>query len=161
MNTEQKALSKQVTNRFLFKLFSISKLPLAFISGLKVLALDEGQCSTSVRYKYLNKNPFQSMYFAVLNMAAELSTGALAMIATKGRDPSVAVIIVSMRADFQKKAIGTITFTCSDGEKLFQAVDKAIETREPQTATATTIGKNENGEIVSTCEFTWSFKERN
>ena len=160
MRDEQKAFAKQVTNRFLFKLFSISKLPLAFISGLKVLALDENQCSTSVRYKYLNKNPFQSMYFAVLNMAAELSTGALAMIATKGRDPSVAVIIVSMRADFQKKAIGTITFTCFDGEKLFQAVDKAIETREPQTATATTIGKNENGEIVSSCKFTWSFKER-
>ena len=101
------------------------------------------------------------MYFSVLNMAAELSTGVLALLATKGRDPSVAVIIVSMRADFKIKAIGTITFTCSDGEKLFQAVDKAIETREPQTATATTIGKNENGEIVSTCEFTWSFKERN
>jgi hypothetical protein len=160
MNTEQKALSKQVTNRFLFKLFSISKLPLAFISGLKVLALDEGQCSTSVRYKYLNKNPFRSMYFAVLNMAAELSTGVLAMLATTGKRPSVAVIIVSMKADFHKKATDTITFTCTDGEKLFRAVDKAIETKEPQTATVETVGKNENGEIVSSCKFTWSFKER-
>ena len=160
MNTEQKAFSKQVTNRFLFKLFSISKLPLAFISGLKVLALDEGKCSTSVRYKYLNKNPFRSMYFAVLNMAAELSTGVLAMLATTGKRPSVAVIIVSMKADFHKKATDTITFTCTDGEKLFRAVDKAIETKEPQTATVETVGKNENGEIVSSCKFTWSFKER-
>ena len=93
-------------------------------------------------------------------MAAELSTGVLALLATKGRDPSVAVIIVSMKADFQKKATDTITFTCSDGEKLFRAVDKAIETKEPQIATVATVGKNENGEIVSTCEFTWSFKER-
>ena len=161
MKDEKQAFAKQVTNRFLFKLFSIRKLPMAFISGLKVLELTENHCTTSVRYKFLNKNPFRSMYFSVLNMAAELSTGVLALLATKGRDPSVAVIIVSMRADFKIKAIGTITFTCSDGEKLFQAVDKAIETREPQTATATTIGKNENGEIVSTCEFTWSFKERN
>ena len=160
MRNEQKAFAKQVTNKFLFKLFSISKLPLAFISGLKVLDLDENQCSTSVGYKYLNKNPFQSTYFAVLNMAAELSTGVLALLATKGRAPSVAVIIVSMKADFQKKAIDTITFSCSDGEKLFRAVDKAIETKEPQTATVVTAGKNENGEIVSACEFTWSFKER-
>ena len=160
MKDEQKAFVKQITNTFLFKLFSISKLPLAFISGLKVLALDKDQCSTSVRYKYLNKNPFKSSYFAVLNMAAELSTGVLALLATKGRDPGVAVIIVSMKADFHKKATDTTTFTCTDGEKLFRAVEKTIETKEPQTATASTIGRNENGEIVSTGEFTWSFKER-
>ena len=125
-----------------------------------MLDLDENQCSTSVGYKYLNKNPFQSTYFAVLNMAAELSTGALALLATKGREPSVAVIIVSMKADFQKKATDKTTFTCSDGEILFQAVDKAIETNEPQTATVATVGKNENGGIISSCEFTWSFKQR-
>jgi|TARA_B110001454_G_scaffold183459_1_gene178636 hypothetical protein len=160
MNKGQNKFVKRVKNRFLFKLFTIAKLPLGFIAGLKVLDLDENQCSTSVGYKYLNKNPFQSTYFAVLNMAAELSTGILALLATKGRDPSVAVIIVSMKSDFQKKATDTITFTCSDGEKLFRAVDKAIETKEPQTATVATVGKNKNGEIVSTCKFTWSFKER-
>ncbi|HIB29601.1 MAG TPA: thioesterase, partial [Candidatus Marinimicrobia bacterium] len=85
MNKEQNKFVKRVKSRFLFKLFTIAKLPLAFISGLKVLDLDENQCSTSVQYKYLNKNPFQSMYFAVLNMAAELSTGVLALLATKGR----------------------------------------------------------------------------
>ena len=71
MNKEQNKFVKRVKSRFLFKLFTIAKLPLAFISGLKVLDLDENQCSTSVGYKYLNKNPFQSTYFAVLNMAAE------------------------------------------------------------------------------------------
>ena len=159
MKDEKQAFAKQVTNRFLFKLFSIRKLPMAFISGLKVLELTENHCTTSVRYKFLNKNPFRSMYFSVLNMAAELSTGVLALLATKGRDPGIAVIIVSMKADFQKKATDTTTFTCTDGEKLFRAVEKTIETKEPQTATASTIGRNENGEIVSIGEFTWSFKE--
>ena len=64
------------------------------------------------------------------------------MLATTGKRPSVAVIIVSMKADFHKKATDTITFTCTDGEKLFRAVDKAIETKEPQATTVETVGKN-------------------
>ena len=160
LNSQQLLLLNRINNKFLFKLFSIFKLPLAFLTGLKIEKLKGEKCITSVRLKYLNKKPFRSTYFAVLSMAAELSTGAIALLAAEGRHPSVAKIITSMKADFVKKATGRTQFTCSEGQKLFRAVDKAIATKQPQVETVSSFGCDEHGEIVAEFEFTWSFKQR-
>ena len=77
-----------ISSNDLFKLFSIFKLPLAFLTGLKIEKLKGEKCITSVRLKYLNKNPFRSTYFAVLSMAAELSTGAIALLAAEVANPA-------------------------------------------------------------------------
>ena len=61
-------------NQFLF-----FKLPSAFLCGVRVKAINEKQCVVSVKHRWINQNPFNSMYFAVQAMAAELSTGALVM----------------------------------------------------------------------------------
>jgi hypothetical protein len=53
-------------------------LPSAFICGVRVATIDEKQC-VSVKHRWINQNPFNSMYFAVQAMAAELATGALVM----------------------------------------------------------------------------------
>jgi hypothetical protein len=94
-------------------------------------------------------------------MAAELSTGAYALIATKGKDESVAVILVSTRAEFLKKATGTSTFTCTDWNEFDNAATNAIKTNEAQTVTGKSIGVNNEGEEIARFEFTWSFKKRN
>ena len=138
----------------------MTKLPLAFITGLKIIDFTNDECVTSVRFKYLNKNPFDSTYFAVLSMAAELSTGAIALLAAEGRHPSVAKIITSMKADFVKKATGRTKFTCTEGKKLFSAVDKAIAAKESQVETVSSVGCDESGDVVAHFEFTWSFKQR-
>jgi hypothetical protein len=63
-----------------FKLnFYFFKLPAAFICGVRVKKLDEKECVATVKHRWINQNPFNSMYFAVQAMAAELSTGALVM----------------------------------------------------------------------------------
>jgi hypothetical protein len=149
-----------MTNRFLFKLFSIRKLPLAFLTGLKIIQLDESKCITSVNYNYLNKNPFRSTFWAVLGMAAELSTGAYALLSTKGKGESIAVILVSTQAEFLKKATGISTFVCTDWCAFDDAVNKTIETGVPQTTKGKTVGTNKDGELVANFEFTWSFKRR-
>ena len=61
-------------NQFLF-----FKLPSAFICGVRVKTIDATECIVSVKHRWINQNPFQSMYFAVQAMGAELSTGALVM----------------------------------------------------------------------------------
>ena len=160
LNREQLLLLNRINNHFFFKLFSIVKLPLAFLTGLKIVKLNGDECITSVRLKYLNKNPFRSTYFAVLSMASELSTGAIALLASEGRHPSVAKIITSMKADFVKKATGRTIFTCAEGKKLFSAVDKAIEGKEAQVETVSSVGCDESGDVVAHFEFTWSFKQR-
>ena len=161
MNETQKKFCRKTTNRFLFKIYAIQKLPLAFLTGLKIVELDESKCVTRVKYRYLNKNPFKSTFWAVLGMAAELSTGTYALLATKGKEKSIAVILVATRADFVKKATGVTTFTCSNWLEFDRAVNRAIKTGEHQIATGRSTGSNSDGETIALFEFTWSFKIRN
>ena len=160
MNETQKKFCSNLTNWFLFKVYAIQKLPLAFLTGFNIVELDDSKCVTCVKYSYLNKNPFRSTFWAVLGMAAELSTGAYALLATKGKKESIAVILVGTHAEFVKKATGITTFTCSNWLEFDKAVGRAIETGEPQIATGRSIGSNSDGETIALFEFTWSFKKR-
>ncbi|MBT3519501.1 MAG: DUF4442 domain-containing protein [Candidatus Marinimicrobia bacterium] len=149
-----------MTNWFWFKLYALGKLPLPLFTGIKITELNEEKCVTSVKYKWLNKNPFRSTYWAVLGMAAELSSGAYALLATQGKSESVAVILVSTKAEFLKKATGTSTFTCMDWTKLETVANRAIESNEPQIVLCETVGIDDKGEPIARFEFTWSFKKR-
>ena len=160
LNPKQQRLANQVTNGFKFPLYLIKSLPMGWIAGLRVRELNENKCTTSVPFKFLNKNPFKSTYFAVQSMAAELSTATPCLLAITGQKPSVAFIIVDMKATFTKKAIDRVYFTCEDGSKAFDAVQKCIETGDSAEATFKTIGKMKDGTVVSEFEFTWSFKQR-
>ncbi|MBS1626717.1 MAG: thioesterase [Bacteroidetes bacterium] len=131
---------------------------MAFMAGLKVVEISEATASISVKYKWLNKNPFASLYFAVLSMAGEMSTGLLAFGQIYKRKPTVSMLVVKLEAEFYKKAIGKIVFTCADGIKIKNAVDLAIETGNGQTIECIAIGKNEMNENVAMFKITWSFK---
>lgn len=143
-----------------FRLFMLTKLPMAWLAGLKVVSISEEQTSVAIPYKYLNKNPFNSIYFACLSMAAELSTGVLCMMQVYKSKPSVSMLVVNMEASFHKKATGTIVFTCRDGLQIKQAADHTKATGEPVTVTATSIGLNSAQEQVASFKFTWSLKAK-
>ena len=76
---------------------------MAWIAGLRVRELTLNKCVTSVPFKRLNKNPFRSTYFAVQSMAAELSTAANCLVAVEGQKPSVAFIIVDLKANISTR----------------------------------------------------------
>ena len=139
----------------------LSKLPMAFVSGLKIVELSPQNAIVSVRFKWLNQNPFKSIYFAVLSMAAELSTGILAFGQTYKHNPKVSMLVVKLEADFYKKAIGTIDFTCNDGDKIIAAIEQCIQQDIGTTVQCISIGKNIEGEEVARFIFTWSFKSKN
>ncbi len=142
------------------RLFYFKNLPMALISGIKLIRLDEEKSVAEVPYRWRNKNPFRSMYFAVLSMAAELSTGAPALLALKGTNADVVLIIVSLKANFVKKATTKITFTCEDFAVFSQALTQLREVNDTVEVTAKTIGKDANDDEVANFEFTWSFKLR-
>ncbi len=100
------------------------------------------------------------MYFAVQSMAAELSTAAPCLLAVQGHEPSVAFIIVDMKASFYKKATDRVYFTCKDSGNAFKAVEQCISQQTSQTTTFKTTGKMKDGTVVAEFEFTWSFKQR-
>jgi hypothetical protein len=57
-------------------LFTFFKLPSAFWSGVRVKSISPEVCEVTVKHRWFNQNPFNSMYFAVQAMAAEFTTGA-------------------------------------------------------------------------------------
>lgn len=137
------------------------QLPMAELAGVKLLWLDEEKAVATVPFKNRNKNPFKSTYFAVMSMAAELSTAAPAMLALKGIDANVALIIVDLKAEFYKKAQDKTTFTCVDFHAFENALKSLKNAGDVVAVTAKTIGTNEAGEEVACFYFTWSFKRRN
>ena len=106
------------------------KLPAAFFSGIKISEIDEERCITSVPYKWLTQNPFRSTYFASLAMAAEMSTGMLALSNVYKRIPAVSMLVTKMEATYFKKATGTTFFTCEEGKEIAALIDEAVSTGE-------------------------------
>lgn len=143
-----------------FRMFLLTKLPSAYFSGVRVRELDEKRCAVSVPYKWFSQNPFRSTYFACLSMAAEMSTGALAMAYIYKCNPPVSMLVVRTDGEYFKKATDKTTFTCEDGDQISQAIRESISTGEPRTVTAKTLGKNKAGEVVAEFRITWSFKRK-
>jgi hypothetical protein len=161
MNTSFSAFKQQISKGLFFSKFLLAKLPSAFFAGLKIEALDETEATVSVKQKWFNKNPFGSIYFAVLSMAAEMSTGVLCMGNTYKRKPSVSILVIEQRGLFHKKATGKILFTCTDGNTISTAVEESTITGNAVTITCYSKGTNSNNEMVAEFWVTWSFKSRN
>ena len=159
---------RSATNEFItlvrhpvkFRMFLFYKLPSAFFSGVRVREIDEKQCVTSVPYKWLTQNPFRSTYFASLAMAAEMSTGVLALAHLHKRQPPVSLLVVKLEANYFKKATGRTYFTCEDGELINATIEQAIASGEGHAIRAKSVGKNINGEVVAEFFISWSFKAR-
>ena len=140
-------------NKFLF-----FKLPSAYLCGVRVKHIDENKCVVTVKHRWINQNPFNSMYFAVQAMAAELSTGALVMLEIQKSGKKISMLVANNKSNFSKKATGRITFTCNDGVLADKAILEAIATGEGQTFWMKSIGTNEKGEQVSEMDFEWSVR---
>lgn len=139
-------------------LFNMLKLPAAYFTGIRVKAIDEKSCTVSVKHRWVNQNPFKSMYWAVQGMAAELSTGALVMGKIKSSGRNISMLVLNNKATFTKKATGRITFICNDGDKIDEAITKSIETGGGQTIWMQSVGTNSEGVAVSTFNFEWTLK---
>ena len=122
--------------------------------------IDDEKCITSVPYKWLTQNPFRSIYFASLAMAAEMSTGSLALSNIFKRQLSVSMLLIKMEAVYFKKATGKILFGCKDGLKITDTIEKAFATGDPQSIIVKSTGKNNNDELIAEFLFTWSFKTK-
>jgi Domain of unknown function (DUF4442) len=135
-------------------------LPSAFFSGVRLKHIDENKCFVTVPYKWFSKNPFKSTYFACLSMAAEMSTGVLAMGHCYKKTPQVSMLVRRIEANFVKKATGKVTFTCEDGSRIEKAITDAILSGKGTSINAYTTGVDKNGDTVADFIITWSFKSK-
>jgi hypothetical protein len=157
---QQKKLIQQFSSGLQFGLFKIFKLPMAFLAGIKIVKVDLEQVTTSLKYKYVNKNPFQSVYFAVLNMGAELASGALVMLQLAKYKNKVSILVVSSKSEYYKKATGKVFFTCELTPELQQTIQNTIQNNQASTCVLEVICTTEDGLIIGKYWFEWSMKKK-
>ena len=158
MNPNVTSFIRLMKHPFKFRMFLLTKLPAAWLAGVRVRELDEKRCVVTVPFKWLSQNPFRSTYFACLSMAAEMSTGALAMAHLYKISPPVSMLVVKVESEYFKKATGRTWFVCEDGELFQKAIEETIATGEARIVKAKSVGKNKEGEMVAEAFITWSFK---
>ena len=147
-----------INNPIRAKLYLLKNLPAAFFSGLKIVEANEISCSVSVPYKWFTRTPFRSTYFACLSMAAELSTGILAMANIFKRKPPVSMLITGIEGKFYKKAKKHTIFQCTEGEAISNIVIATIRSGQPKQIKVLSTGRNELDELIAEFYVTWSFK---
>ena len=151
---------KKINHPLRFGFFLATKLPAAFFVGLRLKVIDANKCTIGVRHSFFSKNPFKSVYFAAEAMAAEMSIGLLAFGYIYNQPAKVSMLVVKMEAEYFKKGIGKLQFTCKDGEAIEKAIETTLQTGEGVTLVCESIGKNEADQIVANFKFTWSFKAK-
>jgi hypothetical protein len=159
-NPQSERLRRLLLGRFTSWLYRWKTLPLAAFAGLRIRTLDETQCTVSLPGGWRTQNPFRSTYFAAQAMAAEMSTGAPALVLVGGAPASVAMLVREVRGGFVKKIVGSSVFTFADVPSLRAAIDRAAASGEAETFVARSMGTTGDGTVVAEFEVTWSFKRR-
>ena len=141
--------------------FMLLKLPAAYLCGVRLKAIDQNSASVVVRHRWINQNPFRSMFWAVQGMAAELACGMLVMQAVRHQSQSISMLLVGTQAKFTKKATGLIEFSCHDGAVALAGVEQSLRQGQGVEFELSVVGKDAKGDVVSEFLFQWSVKARN
>ena len=141
---------------FKYTLFTLFKLPAAWITGVRLTHLDDRSSTASIKHRWINQNPYSSMFWAVQGMAAEFPTGILLTQEIERSKRNISMLVLNNKASFTKKATGRINFSCNQGEEARATIDKLITTGEPQTVWLDAVGVNESGQQVSSFSFEWT-----
>lgn len=145
-------------SHFKFNIFVFFKVPSAYLSGVRVVSVEDEQVIVKVRHRWINQNPFKSMYWATQGMASELATGILMMQRLQLSSQKISMLVVEQKGIFLKKATGKIIFKCIDYNRIDKCIAKAISTGEGQVLVLSSNGVDETGDIVSSFDYHWSIK---
>jgi hypothetical protein len=160
LGPQAERLRRQVLSGLPMTLWMWKTLPLAAFAGLRVKRLDGEACSVRLPGGWRTQNPFRSTYFAAQAMAAEMSTGAPALVLIADTPASVAMLVVGLEARYSKKAVGETVFTFEDVAGMRSTVEAAAASSEPHTFLARSVGRDGAGDEVAAFDITWSFKRR-
>lgn len=133
------------------------RLPSLVFWGIKLKYLSDNQCVVTIKQRWTNQNPFNSIYFSALNGAAELSTGLLFQLHLQEFE-KYSMLVVSSKGLFKKKAKGRISFTCNDGDEIQKNILELKNSGDFFTFTVISVGTDESNAVVGEFEFTWSVK---
>jgi hypothetical protein len=159
-NERSEAVRRRLVKPWTFRAYLWRNLPLAACAGLRLESLDDAACTVSLPGGWRTQNPFASTYFAAQTMAAEMATGAPAMVLVQGAPASVSMLLREIRAVFTRKIQGRSRYTFAQVAEMQAVVERAAASGESESYTARAVGHTMDGTVASEFEVTWSFKRR-
>jgi Domain of unknown function (DUF4442) len=150
-------LAKKLLSPWKLRLWMVSKLPMGLLSGMVIEALDEKGCRVMLKDRRWIRNPFGSVFWAVMGMAAELSTGALMYTFASGT--GMKFILVGIEAKFFKKARGKSFYFCDAGPEVYQAFNESVNTNDTSIVILPVTAKDQQGEILAAFTFQWQLRK--
>jgi Domain of unknown function (DUF4442) len=159
LNAAQEARLNDFNSPIKMWFWLLFKLPAAWFMGVRIKQVTPEKAEVSLPYAWRSQNPYKSIYFAAQCAAAELSTGVLATLALSGRG-NISMLVSHVEAEFYKKANSQTIFTCTQGQEVFETIERAIQTGEAQTLQMVSTGVQATGEVVSITKITWTFKKK-
>ena len=146
-------ITPQNINKFLF-----FKLPSAYFSGVRVQSMNNKEAVVTGKHRWINQNPFKSLYWATQGMASELATGIFVMAEIDNSGKKISMLVRHQEGTFTKKATGRIRFVCNDLLLVKEAIQKTIASGKGETIVMTAEGFDEQGDSVSKFKYTWGLK---
>ena len=145
------------------RVFAWTKIPLIALLRPTMVAADSRHCAISLPLTWLSKNHLRSMYFGALCIGADLAGGLIAMNLIRSRRSTVAFLFKDFQAEFLKRAEGTTIFTCNDGLKMRELLDRAEQSGEREEDTVeviATVPDKLGDEPVAVFRLTISMKQQ-
>lgn len=150
-------LAKKLRSPWLLRLWMLRRLPMGLIAGMYIRHLDQGGCEVILRDRWWIRNPFGSVFWAVMGMAAELSTGA--WLYANASKSGIQFILVGMNGQFFKKARGKSYYFCQPGPEVHDIIERALSADDTKIVLFPVKAKNEAGDILAEFQFEWQLRK--
>ena len=115
---------------FYLRIISFWKIPLLFYCRPKIIFLDSNSVKFRIKLNRRVKNHLGSMYLGALAVGADIASGYFAFHYLQKYKKSISLIFKDFHADFYRRSMGDVIFTCDMGEEIKDLIDKSLQSTE-------------------------------
>jgi acyl-coenzyme A thioesterase PaaI-like protein len=134
--------------------FGLWKIPLLFACQPRVLLLNDEQIEVEIPLNRFTRNHLRSMYFGALAIGADSVVGLLAVHHIRQQKGKVNLVFKDFRADFLKRAEGSVVFRCTEGKRIQDFVREVIESGERKNLSVPAVAVLKKDPTIEIAQFT-------
>lgn len=148
-------LANAFTNRWKLRLWMLRHLPMGMLTGMRIQSVTEEGCVVVLKERWWIRNPFGSVFWAVMGMAAELSTGALVYVYA-GKE--VKFILVGIEGTFFKKVKGKSYYFCPAGSDVLRKIEEIPKAGDSGDIIMPVLVKDAGDQLLAEFSFRWQLR---
>lgn len=139
------------------RLWMARRLPMGLLSGMVIESLNENGCTVVLKDRPWIRNPFGSVFWAVMGMAAEMSTGVIIYAYLSGTNTKY--ILIGVECTFLKKLRGKSFYFCPSGKDVLRNLQTLENPGDTCTVQLPVTAHDQAGQTVAEFKFNWQFKK--